>query len=117
MKEQIHTIPISDAMENAGEKINYLKTDGGVSNNNFLMQFQSDISNIDVIKTNIEESTALGVYYLAGLKVGMFSDLSEIKEIIKIKKTFSPKMCQEKRKEYLSKWHKAVRMCQGWEED
>ena len=97
--------------------IKSMRVDGGASRNNFLMQFQSDISNIDVIKTNIEESTALGVYYLAGLKVGMFSDLNEIKEIIKIKKTFSPKMSQEKRKEYLNKWHKAVRMCQGWEED
>lgn len=97
--------------------IKEMKVDGGASRNNFLMKFQADTSNVEVIKTENEESTALGVYYLAGLKVGMFSSLDDIYKTIKIKESFKPEMKQEERENYLKKWHKAVKMCMGWEDN
>jgi glycerol kinase len=60
--------------------IHAIKVDGGASKNNFLMQFQSDISDSEIIRGTSSESTALGVYYLTGLAVGLFKDKEEIKE-------------------------------------
>ena len=66
--------------EDAGCKINTLKVDGGASKNKLLMQFQADITNIEVCKPIMTETTALGAAYLAGLAVGYFSNLEEIAE-------------------------------------
>ena len=93
-----------------------IKVDGGASRNDFLMQFQADISNIDVIRTNNEESTALGVFYLAGLQIGMFKSLADIKKMIAVNKVFKPNMSNQCRSIYLNKWHKAIKMCKGWED-
>ena len=97
--------------------IHAIKVDGGASKNNFLMQFQSDISDSEIIRGTSSESTALGVYYLTGLAVGLFKDKEEIKECENVGSSFKPKMSKEDREKYLSHWHKAVRMCQGWEDN
>ena len=96
--------------------IKSMKVDGGASKNDFLMQFQADITDIKAIRTNTNESTALGAYYLAALAVGMFESLKDIKAMEQKGMTFTPKMSVEQREKYLNKWHKAVKMCQGWEE-
>ena len=95
--------------------IKEMKVDGGASSNDFLMQFQSDISNINVIRNKDKESTSLGAFYLAGLGVKLFSSIEDIKKLVIKEKEYTPKMSVENRDKFLNKWHKAVKMCQGWE--
>ena len=95
--------------------IKEMKVDGGASSNDFLMQFQSDISEINVIRNKDKESTSLGAFYLAGLGVKLFSSIEDIKKLVIKEKEYTPKMSPESRNKFLSKWHKAVKMCQGWE--
>lgn len=85
-----------------------LQVDGGASKNDFLMQFQSDISNTTVNRTLISETTALGAAYLAGLAVGFWKDQEEIRANYKISHSFTPQMDETTRHEYLSHWEKAV---------
>ena len=100
-----------------GLKIKSIKVDGGASMNNFLMQYQADIADVKAIRGTTNESTALGAFYLAALAVGMFSSYKEIKALQGVDKTYIPKMSDEERQKYLKKWHKAVKMCQGWADD
>ena len=95
--------------------IKEMKVDGGASSNDFLMQFQSDISNINVIRNKDKESTSLGAFQLAGLGVKLFSSFEDIKLLVHKEKEYTPKMSVENRDKFLNKWHKAVKMCQGWE--
>lgn len=109
---------VIDAMKNdTGLKIKSIKVDGGASKNNFLLQFQSDIADIMTIRIQTNETTALGAFYLAALAIGMFKNKEEIKAFEKKDKVFKPKMKEEDRTKYLKKWHKAVKMCRGWEDE
>ncbi len=109
---------VIEAMKgDTGLTIRSIKVDGGASKNNFLMQFQSDISDLKTIRIQTNETTALGVYYLAGLAIGLFKNKEEIKSFEVKDKTFRPQMEDEVRKKYLRKWHKAVSMCRGWEDE
>ena len=111
------TMDVMNAMvQDTGIKINTLKVDGGASRNNFLMQFQSDICDVKVQRAKIMETTALGVAYLAGLKVGVWSSLDEIKKVWSCDQEYVPHLDEEKKKTYVNKWHKAIEMCKGWEE-
>ena len=96
--------------------IDTLKVDGGASRNNFLMQFQADISSLNVKKSKIMETTALGAAFLAGLKVNVWSSVDEIKRIWAVDTKFEPKMDENIKNNYISKWNKAVLMCKGWED-
>ena len=96
--------------------IDTLKVDGGASRNNFLMQFQADISSLNVKKSKIMETTALGAAFLAGLKVNVWSSVDEIKRIWAVDTKFEPKMSENIKNNYISKWNKAVLMCKGWED-
>lgn len=96
--------------------IDTLKVDGGASRNNFLMQFQADISSLNVKKSKIMETTALGAAFLAGLKVNVWSSVDEIKRIWAVDTKFEPKMNENIKNNYISKWNKAVLMCKGWED-
>ena len=103
------TKDVLDAMEQDAEmKVETLRVDGGAVNNEFLMQFQSDLLELEVELANLNESTALGAAYLAGLATGYWSDLEEIEKMRSSKKTYSPKMDREKRDELYSGWQKAV---------
>ncbi len=102
--------------KDAGFDIPYLMVDGGASANNFLMQFQSDISDVKVVRALNKETTSLGVFYLAGLSIGEFT-LERISEMNHTGGTFEPEMEEKERKHLLYKWHKAVKMCQGWEDE
>ena len=85
------TMDIVQAMEkDAGVKLSELKVDGGASRNNLMMQFQADILDTSVIRPQITETTAMGACYLAGLAVGFWSSLDEIKKQWKAERTFSP---------------------------
>lgn len=96
--------------------IDTLKVDGGASRNNFLMQFQADISSLNVKKSKIMETTALGAAFLAGLKVNVWSSVDEIKRIWAVDTKFEPKMNENIKNNYISKWNKAVLKCKGWED-
>ena len=85
------TMDIVAAMErDAGVKLAELKVDGGASRNNLMMQFQSDILGTSVIRPEVTETTAMGACYLAGLAVGYWSSLDEIRRQWKAERTFVP---------------------------
>ena len=85
------TMDIVNAMEkDAGVRLSELKVDGGASRNNLMMQFQADILDTNVIRPEVTETTAMGACYLAGLAVGFWKSLDEIKKQWKAERTFSP---------------------------
>jgi glycerol kinase len=91
-----------------GFQIQILKADGGATENNFLMQFQSDISGIPVLLPEITEITALGVAYMAGLFSGYWENLQEIESNWQLRSQFLPGMNEKERKQKMGLWHKAV---------
>ena len=109
------TYDVLHAMElDSGKHLSSLKVDGGASNNNFLMQFQSDIINTKVVRPCCVETTAMGAAYLAGLAVGYWNSKEEVVRNWGICREFSPTMTDEKRQEALKGWNKAVASTRGW---
>lgn len=103
------TKDVLDAMiADSGIDLKTLRVDGGAVKNSFLMQFQSDMLGVDVERPVVEETTALGAAYLAGLAVGFWKDKSEIADQWKIGKTFKAKFDGARRDELYSGWKKAV---------
>ena len=102
--------------EDAGIRLADLRVDGGACANNFLMQFQSDLLEKNVLRPECIETTALGAAYLAGLAVGYWKDKDEIRHNWSLSRTFIPDMDSEKRKRLLRGWHKAVKCAFDWEE-
>ena len=103
------TKDVLDAMQqDANMKIDTLRVDGGAVNNEFLMQFQSDILQLDVELAKLNESTALGAAYLAGLATNFWTNLDEVQEMRSSKKTFNPEMDHETSHSLYSGWQKAV---------
>ncbi len=104
------TLDVLQAMEaDAGIKIKELRVDGGATVNDFLMQFQSDMLQCKVIRPSVTETTALGAAYLAGLAVGFWQDIDEIKQQWAAEKTFSPTITTEKREALYNGWNRAIR--------
>ncbi len=100
------------AMENdLNIDIKTLCVDGGASKNNFLMQFEADILAAEVKRPKVVEVTALGAAYLAGLKIGYWKNLDDIRNNKEIDKVFIPTMSKEERTRRIHGWHKAVRLC------
>ncbi|MCS6727060.1 FGGY-family carbohydrate kinase, partial [Proteus mirabilis] len=100
---------VIDAMkEDSGIDIPVLKVDGGAAKNDTLMQFQADILDIDVTRAPNLETTALGAAYLAGLAVGFWADLDELREFQGEGSTFKPDMTSEEREELYAGWKEAV---------
>ena len=109
------TNSVLHAMEaDIGYKLTELKVDGGASANNFLMQFQSDITGIDIIRPMTLETTALGAACLAGLAVGVWKDEDELKSRWSVEKTFSPSIDAEKRERLTAGFDRAVERSNGW---
>ena len=108
-----NTFDIVDYMENNGIAIKELYADGGVTRNDFLMQFQADILNKKVIKPESTECTALGTIYMTGLSLGYFKSLKEIKSKIVLSNIYKNTMKQDKRNTLLDNWHNAVKMTIG----
>ena len=94
--------------EDSGLKLETMQVDGGASRNDFLLQFQSDLLQTNVVRSKISETTALGAAYLAGLAVGYWNTLDEIKEQFQVERVFEPKMEQFIQKEHLNGWKKAI---------
>jgi glycerol kinase len=103
--------------EESGVGIVSLKVDGGASMNQFLMQFQSDILGVDVLRPECVETTALGAAYLAGMAAGYWENLEHIRENWALSQTFQPSMPEEKRKALLKGWKKAVKCALVWAEE
>ena len=93
-------------------ELDTLRVDGGAVQNNFLMQFQSDILNAKVERTVNQESTALGAAFLAGLAVGIWKDKREILSKISIDRTFAPQISQQERDVLYAGWQRAVKAAQ-----
>ncbi|EFL92658.1 glycerol kinase [Candidatus Regiella insecticola LSR1] len=117
------TRDILEAMQNdSGISLESLRVDGGAVTNNFLMQFQANILNINVQRPTINESSALGAAFLAGLATGFWKDVKDLKgkdtttENATPPKTFIPYMEQTERDRLYDGWKKAVARAQAWEE-
>lgn len=106
---------ILDAMRNdSGINIDVMRVDGGAVVNKFLMQFQADILGIPVDVPEITETTALGAAYLAGLGIGDFTGLDDIKDRWKLGKRYIPQMSSDQREQLCFNWRKAVDRAGNW---
>ncbi len=103
---QTHDL-ISAAAEDAGLP-DHLRVDGGMVNNEWLMQLLADILNVSVDRPVITETTALGAAYLAGLQAGVFENLEQIAAQWRCDKTFTPSMSEQEREHLLSGWRRAI---------
>ena len=112
------TFDVIKAMEkDSGESLSSLLVDGGASNNDFLMQFQSDILNLEVKRPLINETTALGAAYLAGLATGFFESKEQLKNSQRNERAWQPQMDTEEKEHLLARWHKAIHHTLNWLED
>ncbi|MDX5476338.1 MAG: glycerol kinase, partial [Bacillaceae bacterium] len=104
------TKDVLSAMEQDSEiTLKALRVDGGAVKNNFLTQFQSDILNVPVERPVVNETTALGAAYLAGLAVGYWNDKEEIAKQWQIDRSFEPTMEEKQQSELYEGWQKAVK--------
>ena len=93
-------------------EVQTLRVDGGAVKNNFIMQFQADIVNVAVERPEIQETTALGAAYLAGLAVGFWDSKDEIENRWQLETEFKPQMSEEQRTKLYKGWKKAVEATQ-----
>ncbi|MBG9945627.1 glycerol kinase GlpK [Brevibacillus formosus] len=109
------TRDVLEAMEaDSGIRLQKLAVDGGAVANNFLMQFQSDILNSEVERPRVNETTALGAAYLAGLAVGYWGSKEDIVNNKVVERSFSPDMAEEVRQELYAGWKQAVTATMGY---
>lgn len=109
------TMDVLDVMKkDSGMEITELRVDGGAVENNLLMQFQSDILGIPVLRPKITETTALGAAYLAGLATGYWQNLDELKQQWRIDRKFTGTLSQKEIASLKSKWADAVRRAGSW---
>ena len=103
------------AMErDSGVKTGSLKVDGGACKNNFLMQFQADISDAPIVRPSCVETTAMGASYLAGLAVGYWEDKDDVIKNWAVDRKFIPVMSEPERRKQLKGWEQAVAAIRGW---
>ena len=106
---------LAEAMrQDSGIALKQLKVDGGACANDFLMQFQADILETDIVRPECIETTALGAAYLAGLAVGYWEGLDDIKQNWKVSRVFKNQMEESRRRELLKGWKRAVRCAVVW---
>ena len=111
------TLDIMEAMKkDSGVELNSLKVDGGMVANELLMQFQADLLNVPVIRPAITETTALGAAYAAGLAVGFWNSMAELKKYWSEDKTWTPQMDDRLRQSGIRSWQKAVQRTLAWED-
>jgi glycerol kinase len=111
------TREVLEAMEKDSEiHLFSLRTDGGMVTNDLLMQFQADILNIPVLRPVIQETTALGVAYAAGLAVGYYTSLDDLRQNWAVDQTWEPHMEEDQREQYFRSWKKAVTRSFDWVE-
>jgi len=111
------TREVLEAMQqDSGTPLAVLKVDGGAAVNNLLMQFQSDVLGVDVQRPVVQETTALGAAYLAGLAVGFWKDQEDVRRNWALDRQFKPAMDADKREQLYRRWKKAVARSLDWEE-
>ena len=103
------TYDLFNAMKNDGLKPNLIKVDGGMVKNNWFSQFLSDVINMKVVRPKVQETTALGAAFMAGLKIGVYKSLSDISKNWKVDKNFTPKTSNLNRTKLLKGWKQAIR--------
>ncbi len=112
------TREVVEAMEkDSGIRLKVLRVDGGMVEDDLLMQFQSDILNLPVVRPAIKETTALGAAYVAGLAVGFYRDLTDLRANWSIERTWNPNMEEPVREHLYKSWKKAVTRSFDWLED
>jgi len=102
--------------KDSGVKITSIKVDGGAARNDFLMQFQADMLDAEVVRPLNAEATAMGAAYLAGLAAGVWHTPAECFAGQKVERVFKPEMPAEQRNSLYAEWNKAVKRCMGWAE-
>ncbi len=111
------TRDLVEAMQqDSGISLNALNVDGGATGNDYLMQFQADILDTEVVRPKITETTAMGAAFLAGLAVGFWTE-EQIAEVRTIDRVFTPAMARDQRDRLYQGWHKAIERTKGWSRD
>lgn len=100
--------------EESGMQIRALRVDGGASKSDFLMQYQAGLIEANVQRPVCMETTALGSAMLAGLAVGVWDSMEELRQLWKVNRTYSPQMDGESRDADIKRWHEAVKRSGGW---
>jgi glycerol kinase len=109
------TRDIAEAMEaDAGVETTRLRVDGGAVKNNFLCQLQSDIIRTDIVRPQVDETTALGSAYAAGLAVGYWENINELRSNWQVDRAFEPDMAQEDADDMYDRWDAAVERSLDW---
>ena len=96
-------------MKNDGLRPKIVRVDGGMVKNNWFSQFLSDIINVKVLRPKVDETTALGAAFMAGLKIGVYKSLKDISKNWSLDKKFSPKMKNLDRRKLIFGWQKAIK--------
>jgi glycerol kinase len=108
---------VLDAMAaDAGVPIAELRVDGGAAANDLLMQLQADLAGVPVVRPRVQETTALGAAYLAGLATGVWKDTGEIAARWQVERTFEPALDPAHAAARRARWNRAVERAKGWEE-
>ena len=109
------TNDVLSAMEaDSGISLQRLKVDGGAAANGYLVQTQADLSNAPVLRPRCVETTAMGAAYLAGLAVGYWKNLEDIRSNWAVDRSFEPSIGEDQRTQRIRGWKKAVACCEGW---
>lgn len=109
------TVEVLRAMSvDSGTPLTELRVDGGMTRNDLLMQFQSNVLGIDVVRPKVTETTALGAAYAAGLAVGLWTDLDEVRQLWAEDKRWSPRIGDAERDHLANRWAEAVERSLGW---
>ena len=112
------TNDVLSAMEaDSGIKLQQLKVDGGAAANGYLVQTQADLSSAPVLRPKCVETTAMGAAYLAGLAVGYWKNLDNVRNNWAVDRRFEPSLDEESRTKRIRGWRKAVACCEGWAKD
>jgi glycerol kinase len=110
------TREVVDAMAaDSGQALTVLKADGGMTANEWLMQFQADVLNVPVVRPAVAETTCLGAAYAAGLAVGFWPDLETLRGQWRQHGLWRPSMAEDRREREYGQWKKAVARTLDWE--
>lgn len=112
------TMDVLETMQkDAGIPLHALKVDGGATVNNSLLQFQADLLNVTVQRPKVQETTALGAAYLAGLATGVWKDQQELAAQWSLDQEFTPDMETQQRQKLSQNWKRAIECSRGWADD
>jgi glycerol kinase len=101
-------------VSDAGSPVTELKVDGGAAGNDLLLQLQADLLGVPVVRSAIQETTALGAAYLAGLGIGYWADESELSQMWQSNGQFAPAISDDERESRIAIWRRAVERSRGW---